>query len=76
MLLIERKRTFPAYTLINAEPAAIYSGREKPCFSVYLSVNNLTDKAYQNHLSRLKYGAVNNYTSHTGVFNMGREFVV
>ena len=34
------------------------------------------DVAYQNHLSRLKYAAVNNVTGRQGVFNMGRNFSV
>jgi iron complex outermembrane receptor protein len=43
-------------------------------FSFYFSVNNVFDKAYQNHLSRLKYAAENVATGRTGVFNMGRNF--
>ncbi|MBQ6647670.1 MAG: hypothetical protein IJM66_02340, partial [Muribaculaceae bacterium] len=35
--------------------------------------NNLTDKAYQNHLSRLKMADVNPVTGRRGVFNMGRN---
>jgi iron complex outermembrane receptor protein len=42
--------------------------------SIYLALNNVTDVAYQNHLSRLKYAAVNNVTGRQGVFNMGRNF--
>jgi iron complex outermembrane receptor protein len=34
------------------------------------------DEAYQNHLSRLKYAAVNNATGRAGVYNMGRNFSV
>jgi iron complex outermembrane receptor protein len=30
--------------------------------------------AYQNHLSRLKYAAINEATGRVGVFNMGRNF--
>lgn len=36
--------------------------------------NNLTDKAYQNHLSRLKYTDINPVTGRQGVYNMGRNF--
>jgi iron complex outermembrane receptor protein len=37
---------------------------------------NITDIAYQNHLSRLKYTAENVVTGRTGVFNMGRNFSI
>lgn len=35
---------------------------------------NLTDIAYQNHLSRLKYADLNYFNGKRGVFNMGRNF--
>ena len=38
------------------------------------ALNNLTDVAYQNHLSRLKYTDENPVTGRVGVFNMGRNF--
>jgi iron complex outermembrane receptor protein len=43
-------------------------------FTILFSVQNIGDVAYQNHLSRLKYAAVNNVTGRQGVFNMGRNF--
>jgi iron complex outermembrane receptor protein len=42
--------------------------------SIFIGANNITDVAYQNHLSRLKYTAENMLTGRTGVFNMGRDF--
>jgi iron complex outermembrane receptor protein len=45
-------------------------------FSIYFTVNNVFDKAYQHHLSRLKYAAENPVTGRVGVFNMGRNFSV
>jgi iron complex outermembrane receptor protein len=45
-------------------------------FSFYFSINNVFDKAYQNHLSRLKYAVENPATGRVGVFNMGRNFSV
>ncbi len=66
----------PAYTLINAGFGGDLLRKGKPVFSMYFSINNLTDKTYQNHLSRLKYGAVNNVSGRTGVYNMGRNFSV
>ena len=47
--------------------------KTKTICSIYISVNNITDIAYQNHLSRLKYTAENNATGRRGVFNMGRN---
>ena len=44
--------------------------------TILLAVNNLTDKAYQSHLSRLKYADVNPVSGRRGVFNMGRNFIM
>lgn len=38
--------------------------------SIYLSATNLTNRAYQSHLSRLKYAEA------PGICNMGRSFGV
>ncbi|MFT3949226.1 MAG: TonB-dependent receptor [Agriterribacter sp.] len=62
------------YSLLNAGISADIVGKSKTLFTVILAGNNLTDVAYQNHLSRLKYTAVNNATGRMGVFNMGRNF--
>ncbi|HEX7846375.1 MAG TPA: TonB-dependent receptor, partial [Chitinophagaceae bacterium] len=65
------------YTLLNAGLGSDILGKnKKTLLSVYLALNNLTDKAYQNHLSRLKYAAENMVTGRTGVFNMGRNFSI
>ncbi len=67
----------PAYTLLNASAGADFvAASGKTLFSLHLSASNLTDVAYQNHLSRLKYTAPNVATGRTGVFNMGRNFSV
>ena len=66
----------PGYTLVNAGFNANIHTKNKTLFSVYLMANNLTDVAYQNHLSRLKYTAENMATGRIGVFNMGRNFMV
>jgi iron complex outermembrane receptor protein len=44
--------------------------------SFYFTVLNVFDKAYQNHLSRLKYAAQNPVTGRNGVFNMGRNYSI
>lgn len=65
----------PGYTLLNAGIGADFvSAKGKPLFSLHISGINLTDVAYQNHLSRLKYAAINEATGRMGVFNLGRNF--
>ena len=43
---------------------------------VSVSGTNLTDRAYQSHLSRLKYADVNPVTGRRGVSNMGRNIML
>lgn len=63
----------PAYMLLNVGMGADVTSKSRTLFSFYISCDNLTDVAYQSHLSRLKYQAVNNVTGRTGVYNMGRN---
>jgi iron complex outermembrane receptor protein len=65
----------PGYSLLNAGITANINSKNKTLFSLYLLGNNLSDVAYQNHLSRLKYTDINLVTGRQGVFNMGRNFV-
>ncbi|HMI78934.1 MAG TPA: TonB-dependent receptor, partial [Ferruginibacter sp.] len=65
------------YTLLNAGIGAdLVNKQNKTLFSLGISAINITDVAYQNHLSRLKYAAENMATGRTGVFNMGRNFSI
>ena len=64
------------YSLLNAGFGGDIARKGKTLFSLYFAANNITDVAYQNHLSRLKYADVNNVTGRQGVFNMGRNFSV
>ena len=64
----------PGYTLINIGAGAHITKKDKQLFSISLVAQNLTDIAYQSHLSRLKYTDVNFLTGRTGVFNMGRNY--
>ncbi|GLU53457.1 TonB-dependent receptor [Dyadobacter frigoris] len=64
------------YGLLNAGLGGDLVSKQRTFLSIFLSANNITDVAYQNHLSRLKYTAVNNVTGRMGVFNMGRNFSV
>jgi len=63
----------PGYNLINIGLGTDIMLKDKRLCSLYVSVNNLLDVAYQNHLSRLKYADVNHVTGRTGVYNMGRN---
>jgi iron complex outermembrane receptor protein len=66
----------PGYTLLNAGLGADIINKKKTIFSLHISGTNLTDVAYQSHLSRLKYAADNLVTGRTGVFGTGRNFSV
>lgn len=67
----------PGYSLFNAAIGGQFANRKgKTLFNLFISANNIGDKAYQNHLSRLKYAPENLVTGRTGVFNMGRNFSV
>ena len=65
----------PGYTLLNAGIGTdILNRKEKIIFNIHFAAINLTDAAYQNHLSRLKYAGENMVTGRIGVFNPGRNF--
>ena len=66
----------PSYTLLNLYAGTDIKSHGKRILSVYLSGENLTNRAYQSHLSRLKYLDKNEVTGRTGVYNMGRNFSV
>jgi iron complex outermembrane recepter protein len=66
----------PGYTLLNAGIGADVTAKNKILFSLHVSALNITDVAYQNHLSRLKYTADNLITGRQGVFGVGRNFSV
>ena len=55
------------YLLLNASLGTDVLIRGKKWASIYILADNLTDCAWQSHLSRLKWA---------GVFNMGRNFTV
>lgn len=68
----------PGYSLWNAAMGASIGRKQGPgpLMTIYFSVNNVFDKGYQEHLSRLKYAPENPVTLRRGVFNMGRNFSV
>jgi iron complex outermembrane receptor protein len=66
----------PGYTLINVGMGTHIKHNGKPICTLTLVAQNLSDVAYQNHLSRLKYTDENLATGRMGVYNMGRNFSV
>ncbi|MBC7949674.1 MAG: TonB-dependent receptor [Chitinophagaceae bacterium] len=66
----------PGYSLLSIGFGGEVASKGKTIFGLFFGINNLTDLAYQNHLSRLKYAPLNNATGRMGVFNMGRNFSV
>ncbi len=66
----------PSYTLFNLSAGTEIRHHGRKLASVVFTANNIFDRAYQSHLSRLKYEDVNNYTGRRGVYNMGRNFGV
>ena len=63
------------YTLLNLGVGTeVYSRKNQQLFGIYLTALNITDVAYQSHLSRLKYAAENMATGRMGVYNVGRNF--
>ena len=64
------------YFLFNAGAGADITNRKgKVIFSFNILGNNITDAAYQSHLSRLKYFEQypGNPTGRSGIYNMGRN---
>ena len=60
----------PSYTLLNVMAGTDIRWHNRTVASVYLSAMNLTNRAYQSHLSRLKYAGG------PGICNKGRSFGV
>lgn len=63
----------PSYVLLNAVLGVDLIRKGITRASLQVGVNNLTDRAYQSHLSRLKYAPENLATGRSGVYNMGRN---
>ncbi|MBR6882381.1 MAG: TonB-dependent receptor [Bacteroidales bacterium] len=66
----------PSYALLNMSAGTDIVIRGKKRASLYFLADNITDCAWQSHLSRLKYADLNPVTGRQGVFNMGRNFTV
>jgi len=63
----------PGYALLNLSAGSDIQVKGRKVAELYITADNLLDKAYQNHLSRLKYADVNAATGRRGIFNMGRN---
>jgi iron complex outermembrane receptor protein len=66
----------PSYTLLNLSVGTDLVIRKKKVAELYVTADNLFNRAYQNHLSRLKYTDINVATGRMGVYNMGRNVVM
>ena len=63
----------PGYALLSLSAGTDIQVRGRKIAELYITADNLLNKAYQNHLSRLKYADVNTVTGRRGVYNMGRN---
>jgi len=68
----------PGYALLNAGLGITFSNHSKQIANLYVMANNLFDKGYQDHLSRLKYftSFPNPKTGVDGIYNMGRNISI
>ena len=63
----------PSYTLVNLSAGTDLTWKGKKVAELYITADNLLNRAYQNHLNRLKYTDMNVVTGRQGVYNMGRN---
>ena len=66
----------PGYAFFNVSAGMDLHIFGHNCIELTLSCQNLFDKVYQPHLSRLKYTDVNPVTGRQGISAMGRNFCV
>lgn len=67
----------PAYTLLNLGIEINFNLKQKKDFlSLIFNIENITDKSYQSHLSKLKYAPKNIASGRVGIFDMGRNFSI
>ena len=65
----------PSYTLLKLSAGTELNIHKKKVAELYVIADNLLNRAYQNHLSRLKYCDINSVTGRQGVYNMGRNII-
>lgn len=66
----------PSYALMNFSAGTDVQWKGKKVAALYLIADNVLNKAYQNHMSRLKYADLNIVTGRRGVYNMGRNISI
>ncbi len=72
----ETETETPAYVLLSLAVGTDVMVKGKKIAQLHVTADNLLDKAYQNHLSRLKYTDENVVTGRRGVCNMGRNITI
>lgn len=74
---LDETETFtPGYALLNISAGTDIVVHKRKIAELYLTAANLLNKAYQNHLSRLKYCDMNAATDRRGIYNMGRNITL
>ena len=63
----------PGYALLSLSAGTDLQVKGKKVAELYVTADNLLNRAYQNHLNRLKYADENVMTGRRGVYNMGRN---
>ena len=66
----------PSYTLLSLSAGTDIRYHNRTACTISIIGDNLTDRAYQNHLSRLKYAGFNTVMGRRGIYNMGRSVTV
>lgn len=66
----------PSYTLFNILAGSDFRLHGRKIASLYLSCNNVFDRIYQSHLSRLKYLDASPDNGRQGIYNMGRNITM
>lgn len=66
----------PGYVMMNISAGSDLTWKGKKIAELYVIADNLLNKAYQSHLSRLKYADVNCVTGRQGVYSMGRNITI
>lgn len=72
----ETETATPSYTLLNVSVGTDLMLCGRKVAELYVMADNLLNRSYQDHLSRLKYTDVNAATGRMGVYNMGRNVVM
>ncbi len=73
----ETETETPGYWLLSAGTGvSVVNKKGRPLCDLLIAGQNLTDAAWQSHLSRLKYAPINEATGRRGIWGMGRNISV